>query len=175
MRAFLPNSIWLGLDRFLSSKHTRKTLIAIYLTYTASATFKKRVLGCFLGPNSISQEPDIGRTWLTTHFNRKTHIPISVSYNVYQLDHQKWLKMRFFVLGCLYFGTQFPHWYSQFHQPYLASTNHLYMNTSPEQKRHHYLTLLSSHFEISAPLNKRLPWKIFLMLKRKTCQFDSKL
>ena len=99
MRAFLPNSIWLGLDRFLSSKHTRKTLIAIYLTYTASATFKKRVLGCFLGPNSISQEPDIGRTWLTTHFNRKTHIPISVSYNVYQLDHQKWLKMRFFVLG----------------------------------------------------------------------------
>ena len=44
---------------------------------------------------SISHERLVLRLWFMAHFNRKTHFPISVSYNVYLLEQQKWLKLHF--------------------------------------------------------------------------------
>ena len=47
--------------------------------------------------NSTTLEPLIVKTWLTPHFNRKTHLSYSVSYNVCSPDTQKWLKIKFFL------------------------------------------------------------------------------
>ena len=45
--------------------------------------------------NFISREPIIVETWLTTHFNQKTHFYVGVSYKLKPLDQQKWLKWTF--------------------------------------------------------------------------------
>ena len=47
------------------------------------------------GQKPISHKPLVIGRWLTPHFNHKTHFSISVSYNVYLLDQQKWLKLAF--------------------------------------------------------------------------------
>ena len=57
-----------------------------------------RLIKANLGLNTsffISPKRLIVEGWLTPHFNRKTHFPISVSYNVYPSEHQKWLKLPF--------------------------------------------------------------------------------
>ena len=46
---------------------------------------------------SISREPLIIETWLTPHFDQKSHFPISVSYIICPSNHQKCLKIDNFV------------------------------------------------------------------------------
>ena len=48
-------------------------------------------------PKSISRELLVVETSQTAHFNRNTHFSISVSYNIYPLEQEKWLKLTFWL------------------------------------------------------------------------------